>query len=58
LNDRDKVKASIGEESWKNNPAPAQSYAERRRQWEEDLRVISAALASIQELDFCKILHG
>jgi hypothetical protein len=57
-NDRDKVKASIGEESWKNNPAPAQSYAERRRQWEEDLRVISAALASIQELDFCKILHG
>mmetsp|Transcript_17413 Transcript_17413/g.25948 ORF Transcript_17413/g.25948 Transcript_17413/m.25948 type:complete len:96 (+) Transcript_17413:1195-1482(+) len=34
LKERDEVKQSIGEENWKRNPAPQQTYAERRRQWE------------------------
>lgn len=50
VRDREKVKESMGESAWKENPAPKQTYAEKRRQMEEDLLDVSHCLATLSAL--------
>jgi hypothetical protein len=52
LKERDQVKEKIGNERWTNNPEPKLDYAERRRQWEEDLANINEAIRILEGLDF------
>ena len=52
LRDRDTVKASMGEERWTHNPAPKLTYAERRKQWEEDLAKVMEAISLLETLHF------
>jgi hypothetical protein len=52
LRDRNSVKVSMGEEKWNNNPEPKQTYAEKRKQWEEDLASLTEATLVVESLDF------
>ena len=50
LRDRDEVKRKIGEVKWTNNPAPKQDYAERRRQSEEQLKLLEILFRGIHKI--------
>lgn len=52
LRDRNAVKAKIGNENWKSNPNPKQTYAERRKAWEQELEVICRVKDTIERLVF------
>jgi hypothetical protein len=43
LRDRDEVKNRLGPERWYNNPHRKNDYAEKRKQWEMDLRELEQA---------------
>ena len=49
LRDREKAKESMGD-AWKENPAPKMTFAEKRRQMEEDMLDVSHCLATLSAL--------
>ena len=54
LRDRDDAKRTMavakGEDFWTNNPEPKQTYAEKRRAWEEELKLVEEAMMAIGNL--------
>jgi hypothetical protein len=58
IRDRNEVKFSMGEEKWTNNPEPKQTYAMKRKQWEEDKKLLIAAMEVVQQLNFSAIYDG
>ena len=58
LQDRNVVKASMGDDKWVNNPEPKQTYAEKRKQWEEDLKHLTEAALLMESLDFHVIYNS
>lgn len=50
LQDRDAVKTRMGEDRWTNNPEPKQTYAERRKQMEEDAKLLKIAILTLNQL--------
>lgn len=48
---RDEIKERWGEERWNNNPRPKRNFAAMRKEDEEQLRQIRAALQSLEEMD-------
>lgn len=52
LEDRDSAKARFGEDKWTSNPAPKQTFVERRRGLEKEHRDITAAMEQLQQLNF------
>lgn len=58
IRDRNEVKISMGEEKWTNNPEPKQTYAMKRKQWEEDKKLLIAAMEVVQQLNFSAIYDG
>jgi len=50
LRERDEVKRNFGEQSWKNNPDPKFDYAEKRREWEEEVKLIELTIETLVEL--------
>jgi hypothetical protein len=50
LQDRDKAKLNMGTENWVNNEHPKKTYAERRREMEEEVKALEIARIRIQPL--------
>lgn len=52
LQDRDSARQRMGDERWTNNPHPKLDYAEKRREWEEELRNINEGIELLEQLNF------
>lgn len=53
--ERDGVRTSMGDDKWKNNPAPKMTYAERIAQLKEEQADLLAALALLESLSFARV---
>ena len=58
LQSRDKAKESYGKQKWKENPSPKMDYAERRKQWEDELFEVMEAFNVIDKLNFLDLVRG
>jgi hypothetical protein len=52
LRERDEVKSQVGERRWKENPDPKFDYAEKRKEWEEELAEVTKTIQTLEELKF------
>lgn len=52
LRERDEVKSQVGERKWKENPDPKFDYAEKRKEWEEELAEIMKTIQTLEDLKF------
>ena len=54
IQDRDQTKRDLaskkGEDWWKSNPEPKQTYAEKRKAWEEELKLVEDAMMVLGNL--------
>jgi hypothetical protein len=46
---RDEIRERVGNDKWKNNPAPKNDYSRLRAQHERQLKVINTALVTLEE---------
>ena len=55
LVERDQVKQKVGEYQWTHNDAPKLTYAEKRKAWEEEVKVLTLVLESLEGMNFLSL---
>lgn len=55
LDARNFARQRMGNDAWTNNPAPKMTYAEKRKGWESELRVIDSAVRVMEKLELLRL---